>query len=155
MNDISSLTSKLTDLVQTGIENGIEKAVKPLEEKQKCMLDEQTELVKKVSELEKRLELVAENKNPGTTERATVTFINAKENTPVCVNYEQIDADEIEKRRLVVSDAKKILGFSKISDIHIKQAIEEHQIDEKDEEKAKIYAIYDFLFYEMKIPENE
>ena len=151
-NDISSLTTKLTDLVQTGIENGIVKAVKPLEEKQNSMLDEQTKLVQKVVELEKRLEVVAENKNPA-TERATATVMNAEVITHV--GDKQVDGDDIEERRLVVSAAKKILGFSKISDVHIKQAIDEHEIDEKDEEKAKIYAVYDFLFYEMKIPENE
>ena len=36
-----------------------------------------------------------------------------------------------------------ILGFSKITDAHVKQAITEHELDEKDEMKAKIYAIYD------------
>ena len=48
-----------------------------------------------------------------------------------------------------------ILGFSRITADHIKQAIIEHELDEKDEPNAKAWAIFDFLYYEMKIPDDK
>ena len=151
--DISSLTTTISELVQTGVKEEIETAVKPLENKQKTMLDEQTKLVKKVSELEKRLESVAGNKTSNLSEqRATPNNIGDTINVPAeASKYDE----EVEARRTEINFAKRILGFSKISDVHIKQAILEHDIDENDESKANIWTIFDFLYYEMKIPSDK
>ena len=61
--DISNLTATLAELVKTGMKDEIEAAVKPIEEKQNVIIDEQksmrneqTELAQKVLELEKKLE---------------------------------------------------------------------------------------------------
>ena len=116
------------------------------------MMDEQTKLVNKVCKLEMRLESVANDKtdkpvdNSGIDDNST----ESNEHTEPSVND-----DETEARREAINRAKMILGFSKITDAHVKQAITEHELDEKDEMKAKIYAIYDFLYYEMKIPSDK
>ena len=141
--DISSLTSTLTNLVETGVAKGIENAVKPLEETQKSMHNEQTKLIKKVTELEKRLETVAVT---------SATKSNLTESTSID-NTAKNDVNEA--RRAVIKSAKRILGFSKVTEVHIKQAKDEHGIADDDEEKARRYAIFDFLYYEMKLPEDK
>ena len=146
--DISNLTTTLTALVQTGLKDGMEAAVKPLEEKQKAMMDEQTKLVKKVCELEMRLESVTNDKTDKPVDNNGIddNITESNEHTEPSVND-----DETEARKQAIDRAKMILGFSKITAAHIKQAITEHDLDETDEMKAKVYAIYDFLYYEMKI----
>ena len=149
--DMSSLTTTLTELVKTGVKDEIEIAVKPLEEKQnllmdeqKAMLEEQTKLSQKVLELEKKLETAANEKEtsePSPNMAKTPAPCKEQENTLLMRN--------------TIKSARKILGFSKITATHIQQAVVEHELDPSDEAKAKIWTIFDFLYYEMKLSEDK
>ena len=153
--DIGNLTETLTELVKTGVKDEIEAAVKPIEEKQnaliddqKFMLNEQTKLAKKVLELERKLESTNhsnENNDAGQTE------LNVVSGEPSLSKQD----DDTTLRTKTIKAARKILGFSKITVAHIQQAVKEHDLDPNDDAKAKVWAIYDFLYYEMKIPDDE
>ena len=156
--DMSSLTTTLTELVKTGVKDEIEIAVKPLEEKQnllideqKAMLDEQSKLSQKVLELENKLEAAANGKE--TSEAAVSNMAEA----PAPFESSSISKEQEDNQlmRNTIKSARKILGFSKITVNHIQQAVIEHELDPNDEANAKIWAICDFLYYEMKLPEDK
>ena len=154
-SDISNLTTKLTEIVETGVKKEIETAIKPIEELQNTLADEQklmrvehSSLLHKVLELEKKLETTTAEKptsEPSHSISASVPSVLTDSN----------QHEEQDLQKTIVKAAKKILGFSLITDTYIQQAVEEHGLDPLDATKDKVYSIYDFLHYEMKIPEKE
>ena len=154
-SEMSNLTTKLTELVKTGVKKEIETAVKPIEELQNTLLAEQksmrvenSSLVHKVLELEKKLATNSGDKPASESCHSVSTSVPS-------VSTESNPPEEQNVQKMTVKAAKKILGFSLITATHLQQAVEEHGIDPLDETKAKVYSIFDFLHYEMKIPEKE
>ena len=62
---------------------------------------------------------------------------------------------EITVRRSTINASRKIIVVSKITAVHIQHAINKHDIDPHDDGKARVWAIFDFLYFEMKLPEDE
>ena len=155
--EISALTTKLTDLVKSGVKEEISAALEPIKEKQDILASDQSKLALKALELEKKLNSGTSNPQskpaaePVPPSRSTSASQSSATPSPSTATV--VDGPFF--RSTAVQAAKKILGFSKITSHHLEQAIEEHGLDTGDSEAAKVCAVKDFLYYEMKIPVAE
>ena len=144
------LSTTLKDAIKTGVKDEIKAAVKPLEEKQNDLIKEQKSMradqtAQKVLDLEKKLKPKPTNISPIKAHiHPTATHSDSSE-----------DQNDLSMRKSAIDAAKKILGFSNILPSHIQQAVIEHRSDPNDVELAKVNAVRDFLYYEMKVPETE
>ena len=155
--DIDSLKTTLKDLVKSDVKDKIVTAVRPLEAKQNTLIDEQSKLAKRILEIEKKIESGETRKE--NSEFDGVTSQSSKPNTypgvPQLSSSTSQELNEVFLRKSAVQAAKKILGFSEITTQHIQQAVAHHGLDPCAHDEAEACAIYDFLYFEMKIPEAE
>ena len=148
--DLANLTKTMKDLVKSGVRDEIETAIEPIKVQQESLANEQSKLAKKVLELEKKLNPSMKPSDPDNV----VSSGSPRSPTSVVSQPSPNSKQEASLRRVAVQSAKRILGFSKITSQHLQQAIDEHGLAPNDTEGAKVCAIYDFLYYEMKVPEE-
>ena len=154
--EMKALEDKLKDVVKSGVKEEINAAIEPIKVKQDILANDQSKLALKVLELEQKLSLGTSNQQStplnGPVTSSSSTSISQTSSTP---SSPAPCEGEPSLRFNAVQAAKKILGFSKITSHHLQQAIEEHGLDPGDNEAAKVCAVYDFLYYEMKVPADE
>ena len=158
------LSTTLTDLVKTGVKEEIDAAVEPIKTKQDDLATEQSKLALKILEMERKLNSCTNdhgNTRPNTRVSGPGAEPSAHPCPPPCPSPHPSlpcpsnGQEESFLRKVAVQKAKKILGFSDIPPLHLQQAIDEHGLDPNDDEEAKVCAVRDFLYYEMKIPEEK
>ena len=151
--NLASLTNTINEFVKSGVKDEIVTAVKPIEEKQNKLMDEQSELARRILEIEKKMESKdGEKENIGSV-NLPETAQHSRPNSHSDPISQELN--ETLLRKSAIQAAKKILGFSEITPHHIQQAIAFHGLNPDDPDEAGACAVKDFLYYEMKVPEVE
>ena len=141
--EIAGLKETISNLIKSGVKEEVESAIKPIQKAQTILSEEQKKLAQTVSILQEQL----------VTLQASSQTVNKPiplQEMPKSSSPGEMKVDESEK---IVRKVKKILGFSPITQEHIDHAKAQYNIE--DENEAKMAAVKDLLYFEMKIPDKE
>ena len=143
--EISSLTQTISGLIKNGVKEEVESAIRPIQEAQSSLAEEQNKLAQTVTILQEQLAALKAGSLPNLPDKTPTAMV--EESPEVFATPDPDDHDESAK---IVRAARKIVGFSPITKDHIEHAKLEYNID--DDFEAKKAAVKDLLYFEMKIP---
>lgn len=143
--EMANLTETVSGLIKYGVKDEVESALKPFQEAQSILSEEHKKLVETVSSLKVELESFKTGSKPKGNPETTVT---AESISPISSNEAHQD-----ERVEIAKTGKRIIGFSPITTAHIEHAKAEYNIE--DDHEARIAAVKDLLYFEMKIPAEQ
>ena len=148
--EIDNLTKNITGLIKIGVKEEVESALLPVKESQTALQEEHTKLAATVALLQKQV-LTIQATAPSQENHGNSSI--PQEHTENRGAKGALDTTGKNVITGIVRAAKRVLGLSPITNDHIEQAKSEYTIIDEDE--AKIAAIKDVLYFEMKIPESK